>query len=216
MYACRLGWNEAHTQTSYVTTQNWLRRLQHYAHAHVFMLCFVLILWILVFTLSLVSGVGVWLGAVSCRRWDWEWWGEREGSLPSFPPLLLLPKIKPRTTSPPSPSPSRWRRRRNPHPKLVSNLSGRYFLPSTPLPPPPSLLSLTPSSSHTHTHNTTTTCCLRVNLLGQPFQMATPADGPVEGGMRRREGACARRERRQRAVARLRLRLVRDASAHSG
>ena len=38
-----------------VTTQNWLRRLQHYAHAHVFMLCFVLILWILVFTSSLVS-----------------------------------------------------------------------------------------------------------------------------------------------------------------
>ena len=49
--------------------------------------------------------------------------------------------------------------------------------------------------------------------------MATPADGPVEGGMRRREGARARRERRQRAEARLRLRLVRDAArlvAHRG
>ena len=38
-----------------VTTQNWLRRIQHHAHAHVFMLCFVLTLWILVFTLSPVS-----------------------------------------------------------------------------------------------------------------------------------------------------------------
>ena len=49
--------------------------------------------------------------------------------------------------------------------------------------------------------------------------MATPADGPVEGGMRRREGARARRERHQRAEARLRLRLVRDAArlvAHRG
>ena len=40
-----------------VTTHNWLRRLQHYAHAHVFVLSFVLVLWILVFTLSMVSNV---------------------------------------------------------------------------------------------------------------------------------------------------------------
>ena len=49
--------------------------------------------------------------------------------------------------------------------------------------------------------------------------MATPADGPHEGGMRRREGPRVRRERRQRAEARLRLRLVRDAAmlvAHRG
>ena len=49
--------------------------------------------------------------------------------------------------------------------------------------------------------------------------MATPAEGPVEGGMRRREGARARRERLQRAEARLRHSLVRDAArlvAHRG
>ena len=59
----------------------------------------------------------------------------------------------------------------------------------------------------------------RVNLFGLPILMATPADGPHEGGMRRREGARVRRERRQRAEARLRLRLVRDAAmlvAHRG
>ena len=37
-------------------TEHGLRRLQHYAHAHVFMLWLrVDVLWILVFTLSLVS-----------------------------------------------------------------------------------------------------------------------------------------------------------------
>ena len=62
-------------------------------------------------------------------------------------------------------------------------------------------------------------CCLRVNLSGQPYQMATPADGLGEGGMRRPEGPRARREPRQRAEARLRLRLVEDTArlgAHSG
>ena len=63
--AMTMGWNETNTRTSWamrcvqemsVTTQNkdyedW----QHYAHAHVFVLCFVLFLWILVFTLSWVS-----------------------------------------------------------------------------------------------------------------------------------------------------------------
>ena len=61
--------------------------------------------------------------------------------------------------------------------------------------------------------------CHRVNVLGLPILMATPADGLYEGGMRRPEGARARRERRQRAEARLRLRLVRDAAmlvAHRG
>ena len=44
--------------------------------------------------------------------------------------------------------------------------------------------------------------CHCVNLSGLPILMASPADGPHEGGMRRREGARARRERRQRAEAR--------------
>ena len=35
--------------------RDWLRRLQHYGNAHVFMLCFVLILWILASMLSMVS-----------------------------------------------------------------------------------------------------------------------------------------------------------------
>ena len=97
--------------------------------------------------------------------------------------------------------------------------------------------STTHHSPHTHTPTTTTTrvavqtrglvvhrfvswsVCHRVNLLGLPILMATPADCPHEGGMRRREGARARRERRQRAEPRLRLRLVRDAAmlvAHRG
>ena len=103
------------------------------------------------------------------------------------------------------------------------------------LPPPP---STPPPPPHTTTITTTTTtrvavqtrgmvvqnfvsCAVRhrVNLSGLPILMASPADGPHEGGMRRREGARARRERRQRAEAHLRLRLVRDAAmllAHRG
>ena len=46
-------------------TEQGLRRLQHYAHAHVFMLCIVLILWILVFALSLVSDVSPFSRKVS-------------------------------------------------------------------------------------------------------------------------------------------------------
>ena len=64
--AMTMGWNETNTRTSWAMrcvqemsecdkTEQGLRRLQHYAHAHVFVLCFVLFLWILVFTLSWVS-----------------------------------------------------------------------------------------------------------------------------------------------------------------
>ena len=47
----------SHVQEMSVTTQNRSRRLQHYAHAHMLLLCFVLDLWILVFTLPIVSDV---------------------------------------------------------------------------------------------------------------------------------------------------------------
>ena len=74
------------------------------------------------------------------------------------------------------------------------------------------LLPPLPSRTHTHTHAHTphhNHHCLRVNFSGQPFQMEPQQMALFEGGMRR-EGGSAWHERRQRAEARLRVRLVRD------